>query len=46
MNALPANFGGKNCAEPVPTDSHRFVTDIIAALVLQIFDLSKRKAEI
>ncbi len=43
MYPLFTNFFGEHRAKPIPPISNSFVADVDAALVEQIFDITKRK---
>ena len=43
VDTLFADFGGEYRAKPVPSAANRFVADIDATFVQQVFNISKRK---
>ena len=43
LDAFSADLGGEQRAEPIPPKADRFVANVDAALVQQVFDISKRK---
>ena len=45
LNPSLSDLGRKHRTEPVPPVSHRFMADINAAFVQQIFDISKGQRE-
>ena len=44
-NAPYSDLRGEHRAEPVPSKTHRFVADVDAALVQQVFDIAKGERE-
>ena len=41
VHALPANVGREHRAEPIPSQSHGFVTEINSALEKQVLNIAK-----
>lgn len=45
LGSLPSDFGGENRAKPMPLETHGVMTDIDAAFVQQVLDISQRERE-